>query len=70
MDRFSPIGYALGLYVHEVISKHAGAESSHRSSLNYDFILGGGAPYREIVDDCVGCAIKRKRYIEVAMGPA
>ena len=63
IDRHSPLAYALGDYVHRVLSNHAGYETSYRQSLNHCFILQGLGLFREIGEDCMKCIKKRKKFL-------
>ena len=67
VDRFSPLAYSIAEFIHQVHAKHAGYESCYRMSLNYCHILQAASLFREISEDCVKCAMLRKKYIEAAM---
>ena len=69
LDRFSPVSYSILEYVHRKISKHGGYETCLRESLNFCFIIQGMSLCREIGESCVTCAKRRKKYLDVAMGP-
>ena len=69
LDRYSPLAYAVGDYVHSEVSKHSGYETSYRESLNHCFIIQGLSLFREVGEDCPRCAKKRKKFIEASMGP-
>ena len=69
LDRFSPLAYSVGEYIHRKISRHGGYEKSYRESLNHVFIIQGLSLFREIGTDCVRCDRLRKRYLDVSMGP-
>ena len=69
VDRYSPFAYAVGDYVHSELCRHGGYETSYRECLNFCFIIQGLSLFRELGDDCVHCAMKRKKYIEASMGP-
>ena len=68
IDRFSPLAYAIGNYVHWELSKHRGAETCNRLSLEYVSIVQSSSLYKEIGDNCVWCRMKRKRFVDVPMG--
>ena len=69
LDRFSPLAYSIGEYIHRCISKHKGYENCLRDSLNHVFIIHGLSLFRELGEDCVRCGKMRKKYLDVAMGP-
>ena len=69
LDRYSPLSYSVGDYIHRMISKHGGYETCLRDSLNHCFIIQGMGLFREIGEDCVRCAKLRKKYLDVSMGP-
>ena len=49
--------------------KHSGYERSYRECLNHCYILHGLSLFREIGEECVPCIKKRKKFIEVSIGP-
>ena len=69
LDRHSPIAYSIANFVHHEVGKHAGYETSYRLSLGYCHIMQGAGLFREIGEECSKCAMIRKKYIEVVMGP-
>ena len=69
LDRYSPLSYAIGDYVHRIVSKHGGYETCLRQCLNMCFIIQGMSLFRELGEDCVKCAKLRKKYLDVSMGP-
>ena len=69
IDRFSPLAYSIGLWVHDTLSKHAGYETSNRTSLGFCFIMKGASLYEEIGQACTTCKKLRKKFLEVSMGP-
>ena len=69
LDRFSPLSYSIGEYIHRCISKHKGYENCFRESLNHVFIIRGLSLFRELGEECVRCAMLRKKYLDVEMGP-
>ena len=69
VDRYSPLAYALGDYIHRVLANHAGYENSYRQSLSHCFIIQGLGLFREIGQDCIKCVKKRKRFLDLPMGP-
>ena len=69
LDRYSPLSYSVGDYIHRKISKHGGYETCLRDSLNHCFIIQGMSLFRELGEDCVKCHKNRKKFIDVSMGP-
>ena len=69
LDRHSPLSYSIGDYIHRLLAKHGGYEKCLRESLNHCYIIQGMSLFRELGDDCMRCAKKRKKYLEASMGP-
>jgi hypothetical protein len=69
VDRHSPLGYSIANHVHWDLCKHKGVETCNRVSLGHENILQGASLYKEIGEECVRCRMKRKRFIEMPMGP-
>ena len=69
VDRFSPLAYAISQHVHWNVAHHKGIETCHRYSLQNICILQGMSLYKELAADCMWCMKKRKKLIEVSMGP-
>ena len=69
LDRFSPLSYSVGDYIHRKISKHGGYETCLRDSLNVCFIIQGMSLFRELGDDCTKCAKLRRKYLDISEGP-
>ena len=69
LDRFSPLSYCIGDYVHRVLARHAGYERCLRESLNHCYIIQGLSLFRELGEDCVKCLMKRKTYLDIPEGP-
>ena len=69
VDRYSPYAYAFAQYIHYEVAGHAGLETCNRLSLERIFIIQGISLYREISVECIKCKIKRKRFLEMSMGP-
>ena len=67
-ERFSPLSYSIGDYVHRNLAKHAGYENCLRESLNHCFIIQGLSLFRELGEDCVRCLKKRKAYLDIPEG--
>ena len=53
IDRYSPVAYSLGDYIHRKVANHAGYENCYRESLNHVFIIQGLGLFREIGEDCI-----------------
>ena len=68
VDRFSPLAYAIGNYVHWNLAQHRGAETCSRVSLEHVSIIQSASLYKEIGEDCIKCRIKRKKFVDVPMG--
>ena len=69
IDRYSPLAYSIAQYIHYIVSGHAGLETCNRLSLERVFILQGVSLFREISNECIKCKIKRRRFLEISMGP-
>ena len=69
LDRYSLLAYSVADYVHTVISKHAGFETCCRSCLNFCHIIHSLSLFKELGDECVACAKKRKKFVQALMGP-
>ena len=69
LDRYSPLAYSIGDYIHRKVAKHAGYENSFRESLNHCFIIQGLGLFRELGDDCVKCRKMRKKFLDIVEGP-
>ena len=69
IDRFSPLAYSIGQHIHWNIAHHRGIESCNRFSLQHCSILQGMSLYKELAEDCMWCSRKKKKLIEVSMGP-
>ena len=69
LARYSPLSYSIGQHIHWTIGRHRGIETSNRISLQHVTIMQGMTLYRELSDDCIRCQMKRKKLVEVPMGP-
>ena len=69
IDRHSPLAYSIAQHIHWNVSHHRGMETCNRLSLQNCLIIQGMTLYRELAEECLWCAKKRKRMIEVSMGP-
>ena len=68
-DRFSPLAYSFSQYIHYEFSCHAGLETCNRLALERAYIIQGISLFRELSKECIKCKIKRKRFLEMPMGP-
>ena len=69
LERWSPLSYAIAQHIHWSVSQHKGIETTNRLSLENVSIIQGMTLYREIANECIRCHIKRKKLVEVPMGP-
>ena len=69
IERFSPLAYCIGQWVHDKLAKHSGYETCHRTSLGFCFIMKGSGLYEELNDGCTTCKKLRRKFLEVSMGP-
>ena len=69
LDRYSPLSYSIAKHVHDNIALHRGIETCNRFSLQHVFIMQGMSLYKEVAVDCIRCAMKKRKLIEVTMGP-
>ena len=69
LERFSPLSYSIAQHVHWNVGRHRGIETTNRLSLEQVSIMQGMTLYREIASECIRCHMKRKKVIEVPMGP-
>ena len=69
IDRHSPLAYSIGQYIHHNLSGHSGMETCNRLALERFFIIQGPSLFRELAQECIKCKIKRKRFLEMSMGP-
>ena len=69
IDRYSPMAYSIAQHIHWNTAHHKGIETCHRVSLQHCHIMQGMSLYKELSEECLWCAKKRKKVIEVSMGP-
>ena len=69
LARYSPLSYSIAQHVHWEISRHRGIETTNRLSLQHVSIMQGMNLYRELAGECIRCHMRRKKYMEVPMGP-
>ena len=69
LDRFSPLSYSIAQHVHWKLGNHKGIETTNRLILEHVCILQGMTLCRELAEECIRCHMKRKKLLEVPMGP-
>ena len=69
LDRYSPISYAVAQFIHHELSSHSGMETCNRLALERFHIIQGPSLFREIGTECIRCKIRRRKFLEVSMGP-
>ena len=69
IDRHSPLAYCIAQHIHWNVSHHRGIETCNRISLQHCSIVQGMTLYKELAEECIWCAKKRKKMIEISMGP-
>ena len=69
LDRFSPLSYSIVQHIHWRVGRHRGIETTNRLTLEHVSILQGMALCREVAEECVRCHMKRKKLLELPMGP-
>ena len=69
LERYSPLSYSVAEHIHWDLAKHRGSETCNRISLENVSIIQGATLYKELGENCVRCKIKRKKFLEAAMGP-
>ena len=69
LDRYSPLSYKIGDYIHRKVSNHDGYENCLRESLNHCFIIHGLNLFKELGEDCTRCLKMRKRFLDIVEGP-
>ena len=69
LARYSPLSYSIAQHVHWNIGRHRGIETTNRLSLQHVSIIQGMTLYRELAEECIRCHMRRKKLLEVPMGP-
>ena len=69
LERFSPMAYSVADHVHWDLAKHRGVETCARLSMENVSIMQAHSLFREMSTDCMLCKQKRRRFLEVEMGP-
>ena len=69
IDRYSPMAYSVADHIHWEVARHRGVETCARMSMENVSILQAHSIFREISEDCILCKLKRKRFLQVEMGP-
>ena len=69
VSKTSPLAISIALHVHYNVSKHKGAESTFRLSLQHARILQGKQLFKDVAKNCDFCKRLRCKYVEQLMGP-
>ena len=69
LERFSPLSYAIAQHIHWTVGRHRGIETTNHLTLQHVSIIQGMTLCREIAQECIKCHMKRKKFVEVPMGP-
>lgn len=69
VERHSPVGYAVMLYSHEVLTNHGGSVAALRESRSIARILKGRELAEEVKKSCIFCRRFDARPVDVKMGP-
>ena len=69
IERYSPMAYSVADHIHWEVARHRGVETCSRMSLENVSILQTHSLFKEISEDCILCKQKRKKFLEVEMGP-
>ena len=69
LERHSPLSYSVADHIHWDLAKHRGVETCARLSMENVFIMQAHSLFREISTDCMLCKQKRRKFMEVEMGP-
>ena len=70
IERYSPLAYSIADHIHWNVASHKGIETCARISRENVFIIQAHSIFKEFAHDCILCKKKRKRFLEVEMGPA
>ena len=68
IDRYSPLAYAIAQHVHWNLSPHRGIDTHNRVALEHVHIRQAMSLFRELSLECIRCAMRRKKFLEVRMG--
>ena len=69
VERWSPLAYSIGNWIHRDVGNHSGFETTYRHSLDYCFIMQGLNLFEILGRSCVLCNKLRARFIQASMGP-
>ena len=69
VERWSPLAYSIGSWIHRDVGQHSGFETSYRHSLDFCYILQGLSLFETLGRECVFCNKLRARFIQASMGP-
>ena len=64
LDRYSPLSYLIAQHVHQKLAPHQGVETQSRISLEQVHIMQGMCLYKEILQECIRCNMRRKKFLE------
>ena len=53
VDRWYPLVYSIGMWIHRDVGNHSGFEISYRHSLNFCYVIHGLSLFEEIGKSCV-----------------
>ena len=69
VDRWSPLAYSIGSWIHREVGNHSGFKTTYRHSLDFCFILQGLSLFDTLGLTCILCNKLRERFIQASMGP-
>ena len=69
LERFSPLAYSIAEHIHWGVAQHRGVETCTRMSAENVSILQAPTLYKELAEDCMVCIMKRRKFLQVEMGP-
>ena len=69
LDRYSPIAYAIMIYVHHKVLHHKGVPQMVLESRYIAYIIGARALAKEVRADCTACKRRKARLLEAEMAP-
>ena len=69
IERYSPLAYSIADHVHWKVAAHKGIETCARICRESVAIIQSHSLFKELSLNCILCKKKRKRFLEVEMGP-
>ena len=69
LDQHSPLAISIANHLHYVKFPHRGAETLHRLSLQFCYMIGGRKLFNQISADCFYCKKLQKKLLDQIMGP-